>query len=383
MLAAIAVLAALSLLVTLVSYGAVFRKLRQRHDARSSRPGITILKPLKGDDDELYENLVAFAKLDYPNHEVLFGAEDPDDPALDVARRVQREFPERRLRVIVGARPRGLNPKVRLLARLAEFAAHDWILISDSNVRPRESYLRELMACQERTGAALVHSLLCGVGERSLGATLENLQMNSWVVSAVSLADAAGHPCVIGKSMLMRRSTLARLGGFDAVRDLLAEDYALGDMFDRAGLPVVLSPHVLPVLATERSVSSFVNRHMRWGQLRRRISPRSYACELLLHPLPSVAVLVAWGSHELQLVALCGYGIKLLADACLASALRGRLLPPSQWVWIPLKDAMILAMSLVALVRTRVNWRGNQMRIGAQSRLVPLEAALTPAQSEA
>jgi ceramide glucosyltransferase len=383
MLAAIAVLAALSLLVTLVSYGAVFRKLRQRHDAPNVRPGITILKPLKGDDDELYENLVAFAKLDYANYEVLFGAEDPDDPALDVARRVQREFPERRLRVIVGARSLGLNPKVRLLARLAEFAAHDWILISDSNVRPRTSYLRELMACQERTGAALVHSLLCGVGERSAGAILENLQMNSWVVSAVSLADAAGHPCVIGKSMLMRRSTLAKLGGFDGVRDLLAEDYALGELFDRAGLRVVLSPHVLPVYATERSVASFVNRHMRWGQLRRRISPRSYACELLLHPLPSVAALVIGGPRELVLWALGGYGIKLLADAYLSSRLRGHFLVPSQWLWIPLKDAMILGMSLVALFRTRVNWRGNQMRIGPQSRLVPIEVELEPAHSEA
>jgi ceramide glucosyltransferase len=383
MLAAIALLAALSLLVTLVSYGAVFRKLRQRHDTPKVRPGITILKPLKGDDDELYENLVAFAKLDYRSYEVLFGAEDPDDPALDVARRVQREFPERRLRVIVGTRGRGLNPKVRLLARLAEFAAHDWILVSDSNVRPHASYLSQLMACQERTGAALVHSLLCGVGERSLGATLENLQMNSWVVSAISLADAAGHPCVIGKSMLMQRSTLARVGGFDRVRDLLAEDYALGEVFDRAGLRVALSPHVLPVLATERSVASFVNRHMRWGQLRRRISPRSYACELLLHPLPSVTALVVWGPPELGLLALCGYGIKLLADAYLASRLRGRFLGPSQWLWIPLKDVMILGMSLVALVRTRVNWRGNLMRIGAESRLLPLEETLEPAQSEA
>ncbi len=383
MLAAIALLAALSLLVTLVSYGTVVRKLQQRHEASHLRPGVTILKPLKGDDDELYENLVAFAKLRYPNYEVLFGAEDPDDPALDVARRVQREFPERRLRVIVGTRGRGLNPKVRLLARLSEFAAHDWILISDSNVRPQDTYLQHLMACQERTGAALVHSLLCGVGERSAGATLENLQMNSWVVSAVGLTDAAGHPCVIGKSMLLQRSTLARLGGFDAVRDLLAEDYALGNMFDRAGLRVALSPHVLPVFATERSVSSFVNRHMRWGQLRRRISPGSYICELLLHPLPSVVALTAWGQRELGLWALCGYGIKLLADGALASLLRGRVLPPVQWAWIPLKDAMIFGMSLVALVRTRVNWRGHQMRIGPQSRLLPLEAPLEPAESEA
>src|SRR5690606_6072444 len=103
------------------------------------------------------------------------------------------------------------------------------------NVRPKPDYLSALVGLQRRTGAALVHSVLAGVGERSAGATLENLHMSSWVVGAVCLADASNHPCVIGKSMLMRRSQLDSLGGFDAVRDVLAEDYVLGRMFVDAG----------------------------------------------------------------------------------------------------------------------------------------------------
>lgn len=376
-------IASISLLVTLVSYAAVFRKLATPDAAARGAPSISVLKPLKGTDDELYENLRAFAELDYPSYELLFGAEDADDPALVVAWRVKREFPHVRIRILVGARERGLNPKVRLLSRLSEAAENDWILVSDSNVRPRPDYLKALVACQERTGAALVHSPLAGVGEKSLGATLENLQMNSWVVSAISLADACGHPCVIGKSMLMRLSVLDRLGGFDAVRDVLAEDYILGEKFHRAGERVVLSPHVLPVLATERPVSTFVNRHVRWGQLRRRIAPLGFLGELVMNPLPSLVLLLCLGTREMQAFALAGLSLKILADGVLNRRLRGAPLPLSQALLIPLKDALAVVMWAVAAVRTRVSWRGNQMRIGAGSRLMPVEASLSPAESEA
>jgi ceramide glucosyltransferase len=383
MVAVIVSLASLSLLVTLLSYAAVLQKLSMRHRPPRSTPGISILKPLKGTDDELYENLRAFAELDYPDYEVLLGAECGDDPALVIARRVKREFPDAPFRVFVGARDVGLNPKVRLLSRLIEEARSEWVLVSDSNVRPRSDYLNDLMACQERTGAALVHSPLAGVGEKSLGATLENLQMNSWVISAIGLSDACGHPCVIGKSMLMKRSVLARLGGFHEVRDILAEDYILGETFHRAGERVVLSPHILPVFATERPFSSFVNRHVRWGQLRRRISPLGFVSELVMNPLPWLVLLTCVGTHELRVLSLLGFSLKVLADTVLSRLVRGTPLPLSQVLLIPVKDVLGVGMWAVAALRTRVSWRGNHMRIVAGSRLVPIEAELRPAESEA
>jgi ceramide glucosyltransferase len=402
MLALLISVSALSVLVTCHAYAAVLLKLRKtrldprstssphggaRHGARSSatanRPGISILKPLKGEDDELYENLVAFTRLEYDCYELLCGAEDPSDPALAVARRVQRENPSCALRIFSGAAWVGLNPKVRVLSRLAPEARYDWILISDSNVRPRPDYLSALMACQERTGAELVHSVLGGAGERSPGAILENLHMNSWVVGAVCLADASGHACVIGKSMLLRRSELSRLGGFEAVRDVLAEDYILGQMFARAGHRVELSAHVLPTLNTMRSLSCYLNRHIRWGQLRRRLSLAGFVGELLFNPTPWLAALATFGSPVLQLAACVGILCKVGADLLLAAKLRGA--PPSVRLmpWVLMKDFLTLAMWMVSALRTRVSWRGNQMRIGPGTRLVPADPLLETAESQA
>lgn len=375
MLAAITALAALSVLVTIHAYLAVWRKVRAGdvhqlpRSETTSLEGISILKPLKGADDELYENLVAFAQLDYPCYEVLFGAEDPDDPALAVARRVQRRHPERRIRVLSGAAWSGLNPKVRVLSHLAPRAEHDWILVSDSNVRPRAGYLRDLMACQRRTGASLVHSVLAGTGARSVGAVLENLHMNSWVVAAVCFADALSHPCVIGKSMLMRRSRLASLGGFGAVRDVLAEDYLIGRMFASAGDGVTLSSHVLPTLSIDRSLDSYLNRHVRWGQLRRRLSLLGFVGELLLNPTPWLVLVALLGPPPLAGVALLAIGAKIASDALLSRLLSGSALPLRHLPWILVKDLSTLLMWAVSALRTSVVWRGNRMRIGAGTRL--------------
>ena len=183
-------LAIVSLFISFMASACLLAKTKQRFGTAQLEEPISILKPLKGVDEGLYENLVALARQDYPHFEILFGAEDADDPALDVARRVQAEFPDVKMRIVLGAASDGLNPKVRLLRRLLPLATHEWILVSDSNVRPARSYLREIRACQEETRADLVHNLLVGVGERSLGAKLENLHMNGWVSASIAFCDA-------------------------------------------------------------------------------------------------------------------------------------------------------------------------------------------------
>ena len=101
---------------------------------------------MKGDEEGLYENLASLARQDYPEYEILVGAEDALDPALEVARSVQADHPTARIRIQAGNRRLGLNPKVNLLAALAERARHDHLLVSDSNVRVQPRYLRETAA---------------------------------------------------------------------------------------------------------------------------------------------------------------------------------------------------------------------------------------------
>lgn len=382
--------ALVSLAVTLAAHAAAYRLLSRKPGRGSEpppwHPPVSVLKPLKGVDPGLYDNLASLARQDYEAFELVLGAEDPDDPALAVAERLRRDFPGVPITIVAGTPRLGLNPKVRVLAELTRRARYEHLLVSDSNVRAPRGYLAAMvdeMTATHRRGddrpVGLVSSVLAGGGEESLGARFESQHLVSFVAPSVAAAEViAGHPCVVGKSMLLRRRVLALLGGWAAVADVLAEDYVLGQGFHRAGWRVALSPVPLTVIGGRRTVGDFLARHLRWSQIRRRIAPAAYAGEALLNPVPwflaaGAAALADPVSGTALAIAAAGVAIKSAADALLARRLgAGAAAVLAGLVWTPVKDLLIAGVWLAGFFRRTVAWRGHRMRLGPGSRLEPI-----------
>ena len=219
---------------------------RPRPRATHPVPPVSVLKPLNGADDELYANLKSCFEQDHPRFELLFGVTNATDPACTIVERLQREYPEVRAQLVVhDGGSEALNPKVRNLLGILPHAAHDLVLISDSNVRVPKHYVSELAAIHEAAHAGIVTNLFAGTRERTLGAALENVQLNGFCAAGSALPTLTGDAAVIGKSTLFSRATLDRLGGLTRLSCVLAEDFILGKMFENAGQRVIFAPTVL------------------------------------------------------------------------------------------------------------------------------------------
>jgi ceramide glucosyltransferase len=357
---------------------ALRRKLSGPAPSPGEAPGISVLKPLRGIDDDLEANLATFAAQDWPGCEVLLGLHDLSDPAEPLARAAVERWPGR-FRVVVQEGERGMNPKVSQLAGLAAAARHGILVISDSNVRVGPGYLAEIAARLEDPEVGMVTHLIAGVGERSEGALLENLHLAGGVATGIAAAKAiAGRDVVMGKSMALRRADLEALGGFAAVKDLLAEDYVLGQMVSRVlGKRVELASRPVENVVQERTVGQFTQRARRWAVLQRTlVGPWLYAAQVVRNPvllatLALAAAPASWTAAAWLAVA----GARALLDGAAGSALRGGGFRPVQLLRVPVKDLLLGAAWAEGFFRRTVDWRGTRLRVLPGSRLAPPDAS--------
>jgi ceramide glucosyltransferase len=358
-----------------VLHWAYDRKRRAVARAPRHQPALSVFKPLCGVDEGLYENLVSFVEQRYPQFELVIGVADPFDPALEVVEKLCRQYPHAPVRVVVhGEDDPAANPKVISLQHMARVARYEHWLISDSNVRVRPDYLSTIAAEMADPNVGLVSSLIVGTGSATLGAECENLHLNTFIIGGVCIADAGDMPCVVGKSMLMRKRELSALGGLESLRGVLAEDYLLGQRYHAAGYRVVLSNYAITTLNRRLTLRRFLSRHVRWAQLRRHCAIGPFLAEPLFYATPFLmAPLLASEAHHHWNYYVCALGLcaRVGGDAVMARRVSGRWPGLSALAFLPAKDALLLGAWSIAMVRRSVSWRGHTLRIGAGSRLYP------------
>lgn len=340
---------------------------------RSLSP-VSILKPLKGLDDGLFDNLESFCNLDYPHYEIIFALQNQNDPAHKVVTKIKEKYPSKDITIVVEHCDQGLNPKVNNLIPAYNRAKYDLILISDSNVRVGKDYLAAITGHMEDPSVGLVSNMIRGVSGRSLGAFMENLHLNSFIVGSVCFLDKyLKMPCVVGKSMLMRKTALEAIGGFRAVKDFLAEDYIIGERIHRLGKRVVLSSYLINNVNEYWGVKRFINRHTRWGKLRWQIGGAKYFSELACNAvfMSFMPVVIMPVSKATLLLAATVSSLKIAHDFYIGNKLRAGM-NPLLYLLAPVKDLIIGFIWFVPILSNTVAWRGNRYLIGKDSVLSPM-----------
>ncbi|MEJ2351193.1 MAG: ceramide glucosyltransferase [Anaerolineales bacterium] len=337
-------------------------------------PPISILKPLKGLDDDLFDNLVSFCEQDYPDYEIIFCLEEANDPALKLAEKIKKMYPHKKISIVIKEGEYALNPKVNNLVAAYRKAQFPYFLISDSDVRVDKDYLREIIKYMEDPRVGLVSNLIRGIDSRTIGALLENLHLNSFVIGNVALLTTFFKiPVVVGKSMLMRKKTIEGIGGFEAVKNVLAEDFVIGQRMHKGGAQVITSDHVINAVNHSRTLKQFLKRHARWGKLRWKLGVIGYVAEILSNAVFIACLsLVVLRPMTLSIsLAAAVFCLKIIGDYTLGKRIRSahRFF---HYLVSPLKDIIIGFIWFVPFISGTVMWRRHKYKITKGSVLIPL-----------
>ncbi len=287
--------------------------LRQRQEKRNASPlpAVSILKPLKGTDPEMWESFCSHAEQNCPDFELIFGVNDPNDPAAEVVRQLQRKYPNRKIKLISCDRTLGTNIKVSNLAQMLPHATYEVLLINDSDIRVDPNYLRQVIGPLADPQVGLVTCLYRAEPAGTLGSRLEALSIATDFVPGVLSARLLenGLHFGLGSTLAFRRADLATVGGFEAILDYLADDYELGRRISNTGKKVELSSAVVTTFLPAYSLAEFWRHQLRWSRTIRDARRWGYAGLIFTFGLPwSVAMLItsagapwAWGTVRADL----------------------------------------------------------------------------------
>jgi ceramide glucosyltransferase len=326
-------------------------------------PVVTVLRPLHGEEPELYDNLISVCRQHYPGPvQLILGARDGADPALAVARRVQQEHPDRDILVSSDPTQHGTNRKISNLINMSAQARGEILVISDSDVRLPPEGLSRIVGTLQQPGVGLVHCLYRGRPAAGVWSELAALDIDSRFAASVAVGEALGaHPC-LGPTMALRARTLEAVGGFHMLADQLADDFVLGAAVRAQGLaiasPAMLIDHVFP----ERSLRDLLVHELRWARTVRLIQPAGYLGSVVTHILPLALIGAALtGFSPLGAEVLAGLlAFRLIQAFVLCRTMgshRARL-----WL-IPPRDMLSFVVFIGAFTGSRVEWRGARLKV--------------------
>jgi len=357
----------LSLFCT-VEYFRALRKLPPRDD--SFAPPVSILKPVRGLDLGAYENFASYCQLDYPEYELVFAMADPHDPVIPVIQKLQRDFPNARIRFVTDVPRIGENNKVNSLCRLVAEARHDLLVMTDSDVRVERDYLREVVApfADRRVGAVTTFYRCAGGGTVAADLDMLGMCMDSVPSALVARRLEGKVQFAFGWTMATTKERLAEIGGWEAMANHHSDDFELGNRIAGKGHRVELMRQPVWMVFPKQSFGEYLRHELRWSIGLRNVRPAGYAGMIFTHGLPwailAAGVAAASGWTVLAAGYIAAYLVLRLGVAYTAGVwglcddkIAGKL-------WLaPLRDAISAIVWFAGFFTNKIKWRGLEYRV--------------------
>ena len=335
-------------------------------------PPVSLLKPVHGLEAQLEKNLESFFHQEYSGFEVLFGADEADDPALEVVRAVCARYPHIPSRIVVHGKPPWPNPQTYCLHRLAEVAQYDILVASDSDVEVGPHYLRDVVAPLLDPKVGMVTCLYRGKNVGDFWSSMSALYMSVEEPAGVLVANLLeGMKFGLGPTIALRKKALTQVGGYAAFPDYSANDFILGNLLHKAGYEVVLSGHIIDHIVNQSTFRRMWQNQLRWSITARYCRPKGFAGMGLIFAMP-------YGM--LGLLAGILLGRPLLGASLFALAAINRLVEAWGVGWIvnrdrevlrklllyPLRDLLGFAVWCASYMGGRIAWRDSRYELSGE-----------------
>lgn len=331
-------------------------------------PSVSILKPVKGVDPQMYAGLVSHCVQAYAGaYELVFGVSSIDDAAVAEVERLQAEWPNVSIRIVHCTERLGTNGKVSNLAQMVRAAKYEHVVVNDSDIRVSPRYLERVMAPFADSRVGLVTAPYVGRAEGTVWSKLEALGISTefmpGVLTAMQLE--GGIRFGLGSTLATTKTALAKMGGFEALADQLADDYELGARVSATGYRVVLAHEVVETTVPAYTLQAFCDHQLRWARSTRDSRRWGYVGMGITYVVPwAMATVVASGG---ALWAISMLSVALLVRVSVALTVGVGILRDGQVlrdVWLlPLRDCFGLFFWAWSYASDVVVWRGERFRL--------------------
>ena len=339
-------------------------------------PLVSILKPIRGLDPEAYDNLASFCRQDYPDYEIVFCVDSDDDAVNSVICRLKTDFPDRCIRVLYGSGRLATNDKVAKLARLVNEAAHETIVISDSDVRVRQDYIRQVVAPLSDSRIGAVTCFYSPANAHTFAEDLQTVGMVSDFYAGVLVAwQLDGIKFALGTTIATTRAHLAEFGGYASIENQPADDLLVGRLIAEQGYEVVLLPYVIETVPDYHSIRTLLHKRLRWLVVMRHMRRFGHLGLLFTHGLAwSLAAIAICPSWAVAIAYTTAYYVLRLTMTWIIGV--HGLKQKAGWremFLIPVWDALAFSMWFASFMRNSIRWRGADYYI-REGKLIPITA---------